>query len=59
VRRLFVHSADATTKRWLVVVLLAVATMAAPVTGAAKAQKAIVVSISQQVLWLIRATKSC
>jgi lipoprotein-anchoring transpeptidase ErfK/SrfK len=48
---LFVHSADAATKRWLVVVLLAVATMAAPVTGAAKAQKAIVVSISQQMLW--------
>ena len=41
----------AATRRWLVVVLLALAVTAAPATGAAKAQKAIVVSISQQMLW--------
>jgi lipoprotein-anchoring transpeptidase ErfK/SrfK len=46
-----VHSSSAATRRWLVVVLLALAVTAAPVTGAAKAQKAIVVSISQQMLW--------
>jgi lipoprotein-anchoring transpeptidase ErfK/SrfK len=46
-----VHSSSAATRRWLVVVLLALAVMAAPATGAAKAQKAIVVSISQQMLW--------
>jgi lipoprotein-anchoring transpeptidase ErfK/SrfK len=40
----------AAMRRWIVVLLLAVATIAAPVTGAAKAQKAIVVSISQQIL---------
>jgi lipoprotein-anchoring transpeptidase ErfK/SrfK len=40
----------AAMRRWIVVLLLAVATIAAPVTGAAKAQKAIVVSISQQML---------
>jgi lipoprotein-anchoring transpeptidase ErfK/SrfK len=51
VRGLFVHSSGAATRRWLVVVLLALAVTAAPVTGAAKAQKAIVVSISQQMLW--------
>jgi lipoprotein-anchoring transpeptidase ErfK/SrfK len=51
VRGLFVHSSGAATRRWLVVVLLALAVTAAPATGAAKAQKAIVVSISQQMLW--------
>lgn len=39
------------TRRWLIVALLAVAVIAAPVTGAAKARKAIVVSISHQMLW--------
>jgi lipoprotein-anchoring transpeptidase ErfK/SrfK len=51
VRGLFVHCSGAATRRWLVVVLLALAVTAAPATGAAKAQKAIVVSISQQMLW--------
>jgi lipoprotein-anchoring transpeptidase ErfK/SrfK len=51
VRGLFVHSSGAATRRWLVVVLLALAVTATPATGAAKAQKAIVVSISQQMLW--------
>lgn len=37
--------------RWFVVVLLAVAALAAPEIGSAKAQKSIVVSISQQMLW--------
>ena len=41
----------AATRRWFVVVLLAVAALAAPVTGSAKPQKAIVISISQQMLW--------
>jgi lipoprotein-anchoring transpeptidase ErfK/SrfK len=43
----------ATTRRWLVVLLLAVAAVAAPVAGAAKpkAQKSIVVSVGQQMLW--------
>ncbi|HEX5992000.1 MAG TPA: L,D-transpeptidase [Thermomicrobiales bacterium] len=41
----------AATRRWFVVVLLAVAMLAAPATGSAKAQKTIVVSISQQMLW--------
>ena len=45
------HIPRAATRRWLVVLLLVVATVAAPVTGSAKAQKAIVVSISQQMLW--------
>ena len=39
------------TRRWLVVLLLAVAAIAVPLTGSAKAQKAIVVSISHQMLW--------
>ena len=37
--------------RWVVVVLLAVAALATPAIGSAKAQKSIVVSISQQMLW--------
>ena len=41
----------AATRRWLVVALLAVATIAAPLTVSAKAPKAIVVSISYQMLW--------
>ena len=45
------HIPRAATRRWLVILLLLVATIAAPVTGSAKAQKAIVVSISQQMLW--------
>ena len=45
------HISRAAMRRWLVVVLLAVVTIAAPVTGAAKARKAIVVSISHQMLW--------
>ena len=45
------HIPRAATRRWLVVLLLLVATIAAPVAGSAKAQKAIVVSISHQMLW--------
>ena len=41
----------AATRRWFVIVLLAVAALAAPATGAAKPQKTIVISISQQMLW--------
>jgi len=41
----------AATRRWFVIVLLAVAALAAPATGAAKAPKAIVISISHQMLW--------
>jgi lipoprotein-anchoring transpeptidase ErfK/SrfK len=48
---LVVRSPGAATRRWLVVLLLAVAAIAAPLTGSAKAQKAIVVSISHQMLW--------
>jgi lipoprotein-anchoring transpeptidase ErfK/SrfK len=48
---LFVSIRCAATRRWFVVVLLAVATLAAPTTGSAKPQKTIVVSISQQILW--------
>jgi hypothetical protein len=51
VRRLIVHSPGAATRRWLVVLLLAVGAIAAPVTVSAKAPKAIVVSISHQTLW--------
>ena len=51
------HISRAATTRWLVVALLAVATIAAPVTGAAKAQKAIVISISQQTLWAYKGQK--
>lgn len=51
------HIPRAATRRWLVVALLAVATMAAPVTGAAKAQKAIVISISNQTLWAYKDQK--
>ena len=45
------RSSGAATRRWLVVLLLAVAAIAAPVTGSAKPQKTIVVSISHQMLW--------
>jgi lipoprotein-anchoring transpeptidase ErfK/SrfK len=41
----------AATRRWFVVMLLVIAALAAPVTGSARAQKSIVISISQQVLW--------
>ena len=41
----------AATRRWFVVVLFAVAALAAPATGVAKAQKTIVISISHQMLW--------
>ena len=44
-------SPGAATRRCLVVFLLAVAAIAAPMTGSTKAQKAIVVSISHQMLW--------
>ncbi len=47
----------ATTRRWLVLLLLAVAAIAAPVTGAAKAQKTIVVSVGQQMLWAYKGDK--
>jgi lipoprotein-anchoring transpeptidase ErfK/SrfK len=50
---LVVRHPGATTRRWLVVLLLVVAAVAAPVAGAAKpkAQKSIVVSVGQQMLW--------
>ena len=51
------HIPRAATRRWIIVALLAVATVAAPVTGSAKAQKAIVVSISQQMLWAYKGDK--
>ena len=44
-------SSGAATGRWLVVLLLAVGAIAAPVTVSAKAPKAIVMSISHQMLW--------
>jgi len=46
-----VHIPRAATRRWFVLLLLAVAALAAPATGAAKPQKTIVISISQQTLW--------
>jgi lipoprotein-anchoring transpeptidase ErfK/SrfK len=51
VRRFVVHIPRAATRRWFVLFLLAVAALAAPATGAAKPQKTIVISISQQTLW--------
>jgi lipoprotein-anchoring transpeptidase ErfK/SrfK len=48
---LFVRNSGAASRRWLVVLLLVVAAVAAPVTGSAKPRKAIVVSISHQMLW--------
>jgi lipoprotein-anchoring transpeptidase ErfK/SrfK len=48
---LVVRNPGAATRRWLVVLLLAVAAIAVPLTGSAKPQKAIVVSISHQMLW--------
>ncbi|MCC2628365.1 MAG: ErfK/YbiS/YcfS/YnhG family protein [Thermomicrobiales bacterium] len=49
----------ATRRRWLVVLLLVVAAVAAPVAGAAKpkAQKTIVVSVGQQMLWAYKGDK--
>lgn len=44
-------SPGAATRRCLVVFLLAFAAIATPMTGSTKAQKAIVVSISHQMLW--------
>ena len=41
----------AATRRWFVVILLAVAVLAVPAVGSATAQKSIVISISQQMLW--------
>jgi lipoprotein-anchoring transpeptidase ErfK/SrfK len=56
---LVVRHPGATTRRWLVVLLLAVAAVAAPVAGAAKpkAQKLIVVSVGQQMLWAYKGDK--
>jgi lipoprotein-anchoring transpeptidase ErfK/SrfK len=48
---LFVRNSGAATRRWLVVLLLAIAAIAAPLTGSAKAQKTIVVSLSHQIFW--------
>ena len=45
------RSPGAATRRWLVVLLLAGAAIAAPMTGSAKAQKSTVVSISHQMFW--------
>ncbi len=49
----------AITRRWLVVLFLVVAAIAAPVAGAArpKAQKTIVVSVGQQMLWAYKGDK--
>jgi lipoprotein-anchoring transpeptidase ErfK/SrfK len=54
-----VRNPGATMRRWLVVLLLAVAAVAAPVAGAAKpkAQKTIVVSVGQQLLWAYKGDK--
>jgi lipoprotein-anchoring transpeptidase ErfK/SrfK len=56
---LVVRHPGATTRRWLVVLLLVVAAVAAPVAGAAKpkAQKSIVVSVGQQMLWAYKGDK--
>ena len=43
--------------RWIVVILLAVTALATPAIGSAKAQKSIVVSISQQMLWAYKGDK--
>ena len=55
-RRVFVKFSRAALGRWIVVVLLAIAALAAPAMGSAKAQKqkSIVVSIGQQALWAYR-----
>jgi lipoprotein-anchoring transpeptidase ErfK/SrfK len=53
-RRPFVKYPRATWARWLVVGLLVVAAFAVPAIGSAKAQKSIVVSISQQMLWVYK-----
>jgi lipoprotein-anchoring transpeptidase ErfK/SrfK len=54
-----VRNPGATTRRWLVVLLLVVAAVAVPVAGAAKpkAQKSIVVSVGQQMLWAYKGDK--
>jgi lipoprotein-anchoring transpeptidase ErfK/SrfK len=56
---LVVRNPGATTRRWLVVLLLVVAAVAAPVAGAEKpkAQKTIVVSVGQQMLWAYKGNK--
>jgi lipoprotein-anchoring transpeptidase ErfK/SrfK len=56
---LVVRNPGAATRRWLVVLLLAVAAVVAPVAGAAKpkAQKTIVVSVGQQMLWVYKGDK--
>jgi lipoprotein-anchoring transpeptidase ErfK/SrfK len=51
---LFVNIPYAATRRGFVVALLAVAALAAPATGSAKAKKSIVISISQQMLWAFK-----
>ena len=43
--------------RWIVVILLAVAALATPAMGSARAQKSIVVSISHQMLWAYKGDK--
>ena len=47
----------AASARWIVVILLAVVAFATPAIGSAKAQKAIVVSISHQMLWAYKGDK--
>ena len=48
----------AATRRWFAVaLLLAVAALAAPAAGSAKAQKSIVISISHQMLWAYKGDK--
>ena len=45
------HIPRAATRRGFVLLLLVVVALAPPVMGAARAQKAIVISISHQMLW--------
>ena len=56
-RRLFVKLPRAAFVRWFAVVLLAVAALGVPAIGSAKAQQAIVVSLSHQMLWAYQGDK--
>ncbi len=51
------HNRRAAARRWILVFLVAMAAVVAPVTGSAKAQKAIVISISHQMLWAYKGQK--
>jgi lipoprotein-anchoring transpeptidase ErfK/SrfK len=54
---LFVPIPGVATRRWFLGLLPAIAVIAAPVTGSAKAPKAVVVSISHQMLWAYKGQK--